>query len=115
MRVADLIQQFDLNLYSGEKGLEREVNGGYACDLLSDVMGHAQEGQVWITLQTHKNVMAIASLKDLAAVILVKDHAPDEDAAAQSDQEGVPILGTSRPAFEMVGELYQYFREHEVL
>jgi len=115
MTVQDLIKDFDLTLYSGEEGLNRKVAGGYASDLLSDVMGHAREGQVWVTLQTHKNVMAIASLKDLAAVILVKDHAPDEDAALQSDEEGVPILGTSRQTFEMVGELYLAFRDHEVI
>lgn len=115
MVVSDLIKEFGLSTYSGEQGLDRKVTGGYASDLLSDVMGHAREGQVWVTLQTHKNVMAIASLKDLAAVILVRDNAPDEDAARQSDEEGVPILGTSRETFEMVGKLYQAFRDHEIL
>ena len=115
MVVSDLVEQFGLVTYSGGEGMDRQVSGGYASDLLSDVMGNALEGQVWITLQTHKNVMAIASLKDLAAVILVKDHAPDEDAAVQSDAEGVPILGTSRQTFEMVGELYELFRAHEIV
>jgi predicted transcriptional regulator len=115
MVVSDLIEKFGLTPYSGKDGLDRQVTGGYASDLLSDVMGHAREGQVWITLQTHKNVMAIASLKDLAAVILVKGHAPDDDAAQQSNEEGVPVLGTTREAFEMVGELYEAFKEHEIL
>ena len=111
MIVSDLIKQFGLVTYSGHNGLNREVTGGYASDLLSDVMGHAREGQVWITLQTHKNVMAIASLKDLACVILVKGNEPDEDAAQQSNEEGVPILGTTRQAFEMAGELYEAFKK----
>ncbi len=76
-------------------------------DLLSDVMGNADEGQVWITLQTHKNVMAIASLKELAAVILVNGHKPDDDTAAQSNEEDIPLLGTSMSAFDITGKLYE--------
>src|SRR6056297_3219339 len=115
MKISELVEKFDLTVFSGKEGLGREITGGYASDLLSDVMGHAQEGQVWITLQTHKNVMAIASLKDLAAVILVKGNQPDEDAALQSNEEGVPILGTSLQTFEMVGKLYEALREHNIL
>ena len=72
MTVQDIVSQLNLKICSGEKGLQREIKGGYTSDLLSDVMGHAQEGDVWITIQTHKNVMAIASLKEIAAIILVK-------------------------------------------
>ncbi|MDZ7775212.1 MAG: hypothetical protein U5L09_06120 [Bacteroidales bacterium] len=72
MKVAELAEKLEMKIVSGHQGLSRIIEGGYACDLLSDVMGNAVEGQVWITLQTHKNVMAIASLKELAAVILVK-------------------------------------------
>ena len=68
-------------------------SGGYVSDLLSDVMGNAAENDVWITLQTHQNVMAIASLKDLAAVILVKGLEPDSDTVEHSEEEGVPLLG----------------------
>jgi len=72
MKVKDVAQKLGLEVYSAPEGLEREVTGGYTSDLLSDVMGHAKEGQIWITLQTHKNIMAVASLRDLAAIILVK-------------------------------------------
>ena len=79
MTVQDIVSQLNLTVCSGQEGLQREVKGGYTSDLLSDVMGHAQEGDVWVTLQTHKNVMAIASLKEIAAIILVKGHLPEED------------------------------------
>jgi len=72
MKVSDLVDQFGLKVFSGAAGLDRTVHGAYVSDLLSDVMGNASEGDVWITLQTHQNVLAIASLKELAAVILVK-------------------------------------------
>ena len=87
-----------------------EITGGYVSDLLSDVMGNADTGQVWITLQTHKNVMAIASLKDLAAIILVKNHEPEEDTLAQSNEEGIPLLGTDLSTFELSGKIYELLK-----
>ena len=115
MNVSELVKTFGFDVFSGEEGLDRSISGGYASDLLSDVMGNAREGQVWVTLQTHKNVMAIASLKDLAAVILIKGNKPDEDTLKQSNEEGVPVLGTDKETFEIVGELYKYFVEHEIV
>lgn len=106
MKVSELVEKFDLKVFSGSAGLENEISGGYVSDLLSDVMGFAREGQVWITLQTHQNVLAIASLKDLAAVILVKDFQPDEDTLLHSNEEGIPLLGTNMETFEIAGKLY---------
>ena len=115
MQVSEIIDKLGLTVFSGKNGVTRSISGGYASDLLSDVMGHAREGQVWVTLQTHKNVMAIASLKDLAAVILVKGNQPDDDTLEHSNEEGVPILGTTKSSFEIVGELYKLMEKHEVL
>ncbi|MFW5708426.1 MAG: DRTGG domain-containing protein, partial [Bacteroidota bacterium] len=75
-----------------------------------DVMGNADAGQVWITLQTHKNIMAIASLKDLAAIILVNNHQPEEDTLAQSNEDGVPILTTPLSTFEVAGKLWELLK-----
>jgi predicted transcriptional regulator len=107
MKVSDIVKLFDLEVYSGQNGLENEINGAYVSDLLSDVMGQAQEGQTWITLQTHKNVMAIASLKDLSAVILVQGFKPDQDTMEVSNEEDIPILGTKEHTFEISGKLYE--------
>lgn len=107
MIVKELIEKLDLKVFCGEDHLEREINGGYVSDLLSDVMGFAREGDVWMTLQTHKNVIAIASLKELACVILVKGFEPDPDMLEQAKQEEVPILGTDKQTFEISGLVYQ--------
>lgn len=107
MKVSELVKKLDLKILGGEKGLERQITGGYTSDLLSDVMGHAGAGQTWITLQTHKNVMAIASLKELAAVILVKGYQPEADMLAQSNIEEIPVLGTTDEAFEISGKTYK--------
>jgi predicted transcriptional regulator len=115
MKVSDIVDKFNLEVFSGKSGLDREVKGGYVSDLLSDVMGNSKEGQVWITLQTHKNVMAIASLKDLAAVILVKGFKPNDDTLEQSEIEGVPVLGTTENTFEIGGKLFQYLTNNEII
>ncbi|MFA5329378.1 MAG: serine kinase [Prolixibacteraceae bacterium] len=107
MKVSELVEKLGLTVYSGQMGLDREVTGGYVSDLLSDVMGNAREGQVWITLQVHQNVMAIAALKDLTAVILVNNLEPEKNTVIHSEKEGIPILGTSLQTFEIVGRLFQ--------
>ncbi|HCX99797.1 MAG TPA: serine kinase [Bacteroidales bacterium] len=107
MQVSDIVNALNLTVYSGKSGLNREVDGGYVSDLLSDVMGHADTGNVWVTLQNHKNVMAIASLKDLAAIILVKGIEPEPDTLSQSNEEQIPILGTDLETFEVVGKIYE--------
>ncbi|MFA6335098.1 MAG: serine kinase [Bacteroidales bacterium] len=110
MLVKEVAEKLNLKLFSAPQGLEREVKGGYVSDLLSDVMGHAKEGQVWITLQTHKNIMAVATLKDLAAVILVKGFEPEADTLEASVSEGIPVLGSNLEAFELSGELFNMLK-----
>ena len=111
MKVSELVEELDLTLYSGGKGLDREITGGYVSDLLSDVMGNAREGEIWITLQVHQNVLAIASLKDLAAVILVNNLEPQENTVRHSNEEDIPILGTSLSTFEIAGKLYEILQQ----
>lgn len=110
MKIADLVAELKLTVYSGGKGLVREIKGGYVSDLLSDVMGNAQEGQVWVTLQTHKNVLAVASLKDLAGIILVKGAKPDQDTIIKSDEEDIPVMGTDDDTFIIAGKLYEFLK-----
>ena len=107
MKVKDIVEALNLKVLSGEQGLDREVEGCYVSDLLSDVMGNAEMGNIWITLQTHKNVMAIASLKELAAVILVKGLNASEDTLEQSNDEGIPFLSTTAETFETAGKIYE--------
>lgn len=106
MTVNEIVKALGLKVFSGQEGLNKTIGGGYSSDLLSDVMGHADRGQVWITLQTHKNIMAIASLKELAAIIIVKGFEPDKDTLEKSNEEGIPILGTPSETFETAGKLF---------
>ena len=104
MKVRELVEKLGLTIFCGEENLDNEIKGGYVSDLLSDVMGFAQEGNVWVTLQTHKNVIAIASLKELAAIVLVKGNKPEEDMLEQAKEEGIPVL-THRSSKETLASL----------
>lgn len=87
--------------------MDQIIQGGYVSDLLSDVMGFAKEGEVWITLQSHLNVVAIASLKELSAIILVKGIVPGEAVIEKAKEEGIAILGSMEGTFETSGKMHQ--------
>ncbi|MFH1035556.1 MAG: [Fe-Fe] hydrogenase large subunit C-terminal domain-containing protein [Pseudomonadota bacterium] len=106
VKVKDVVEALGLTVTAGAAGLERPVASGYISDLLSDVMANAKPGALWLTIQTHQNVVAVAVLKELAAVILVGGRQPAEETAAKAEQEGVPVLSSSEGAFGLAGKLH---------
>jgi len=110
MKINEIITALDLKLISGSNGLDNEITGGYVSDLLSDVMGNAKEGQVWITLQTHQNIIAVGSLKDISAIIIVKGLVPDTDTIVKSNIENIPVLSTVLDTYNITGKLFELLR-----
>jgi hypothetical protein len=106
MRLKDFVEALGLQVRCGGEALEREVRGGYASDLMSDVMAHAEPGDLWVTLQTHANTAAVAATKELAGVVLSGGREPEKDTLEKARAKGVPLLVSSLPAFELVGRLY---------
>jgi serine kinase of HPr protein (carbohydrate metabolism regulator) len=106
MKVEDIVKKLNLKVLSGKTFLEKEVTGGYCSDLLSDVMGNANEGNLWITLQVHKNIIAVASLKEVSGIILVKGLVPEKETLELSEKEEIPILSTQESAFDIAGKLF---------
>jgi predicted transcriptional regulator len=104
--VRDVVDQLGLKVRAGGGRLDREITGGYASDLLSDVMAHAREGDVWVTLQIHQNVVAVAVLTKAAAVITVGGREPAEDTVQSAEEKGIPLLTTELTAFEVVSRLH---------
>lgn len=74
---------------------DRNVSGASTSDLLSDVMAHADEGQILITIQAHKNTIAVAVLKDLSAIVIASNRPVPEDMIEAAHDEDVPIFVTS--------------------
>jgi hypothetical protein len=110
MQLETLVRELKLKLSCAEGSIKRDVKGGYGGDLLSDVMANSKEGDIWITRQVHQNIVAVASLKDLAGIVLIQGSEPAHDTAAKADAEGIPILVTDLPAFEIVGQIYKLIK-----
>lgn len=104
--LSTLVRVLRLQVRSGADRLDRRVRGGYVGDLLSDVMGNSQEGDVWITRQVHPNIVAVASLKDLAAIVLVNGSEPAPETLTKAMAEGIPVLLAKESAFAVAGRVY---------
>ena len=79
---------------------DREINGVYIGDLLSWVMGRAQCDNVWITIMSNINVIAVASLSDVSCVLLAEDVTLDDDVLATAKEKGINVLSTSLSAYD---------------
>jgi hypothetical protein len=108
MTIGEMIEKLQLEVASGPaEALRQEVSGGYASDLLSNVMGQAKAGNVWVTMQGHQNIVAVASLAGLAAVIIAGQAMPDEDTLKKAREREIVLLTTPLPAFEIIGRLHR--------
>ena len=81
--------------------------GGYSSDLLSCVMAGAKKGNLWITLQAHLNIVAIAALNELDAIIITENAQPDAVSIAKANQQGVILLSTSESTYQINGKLWE--------
>ena len=107
MTLQQIIDHLSLEVKTEGTDPERDVAGGYVTDLISDVIGNAREGFIWITFQVHLNIVAAASLKNLAGIIIVNNRMPERETLDRASQEKITIMTTPLPAFEVVGRLYE--------
>ncbi len=106
MKITELAQAMNLRI-EFEPFRNAEVGGAYTSDLLSDVMGNAQEGQVLITIQAHKNTVAVASLVGAAGILVCNNRPLADDMVAAARDEGIPILVSNESQFVISGKLYR--------
>jgi predicted transcriptional regulator len=110
VNVQEVVNSLSLEVQGSKGNLEREVTGCYISDLLSDVMAHAQAGELWITLQTHPNIVAVASLKNLAGIIITNKRVPEEETLRKAEDERIPIAVSASSTFEVGGMLFKMLR-----
>ena len=108
MYLSEIIEKLDLQVLTDSKDFSSiEVKSGYCSDLLSCVMtGAAAEG-IWITLMAHGNIVAVAALLDLSAILITDGAQPDQDTIEKANEKGVSILSTSKSNFRVCGELWE--------
>ncbi len=106
MTVEELSKILGLDIVAGRNGLNRQVENGYCGDLLSDVMGNAPSGCIWLTIQSHQNIVAVAMLREMAAIVIAGGFGPDKETKEKADQEGIPLLAWSDSAYDLAGKIY---------
>lgn len=106
MKLNEVIERLGLAVRTHAEQGESEVTGGYVGDLLSDVIANSQAGSVWVTIQVHPNIVAVAVLKDLAAIVLANGRQPQDETMKKAEEEGVTLATSSLPGFEVAGRLY---------
>jgi len=102
--VSELMEQLELTAFSLPEP-DREISGGYAGDLLSWVMGRAEEDQAWITIMSNLNIVAVAALSGVSAVILSEGVKPDAGVAERALAQGINLLGSEKATFALCAEL----------
>jgi hypothetical protein len=107
MKLNELAERLGWELKTKNVPVTGEVKSGYASDLLSDVLANSIEGDLWVTRQTHLNIVAIAVMRDLAGILLVSGAEPDADTVEKAVEKMIPIFRTTLPTFEVVGRIYQ--------
>jgi hypothetical protein len=103
--VSDVARELAAEL-AGSPDLGGQVTGAQVCDLLSHVMARGREGQVWITIQTHSNIVAVAALARLSAIILAHGVQPEAETLMRAEDENLPLLLSAESAYSLAGKLY---------
>lgn len=104
MTVQQLKNELDLNAICLVDP-ERQIEGGYVGDLLSWVMGKAKSSNVWITIMSNMNIIAVASLTDIACIILAEGVTLDENVINTAKQKDINVLQSNMSAFELAGKI----------
>jgi len=109
MKVKEFAESLNMKILTGDAGLDKEVTGMYACDLLSWVMSHADKGNGWVTVHTHLTVVAVALLAEISCVIIPEGIAVEEATLKRAAQEGIAMLSTELSVYEIC------WKAHELL
>jgi hypothetical protein len=108
MTLDEIINKLDLTLLTEAGNLTDEIpSTGYTSDLLSCVMAGAVRHGIWITLQAHVNIVAVAALLDLSAIIITEGAMPDQGTIQKANQEGITLLSSSKTSFYIAGKLWE--------
>jgi hypothetical protein len=105
MQIGEIVEKLGLKVLVGAEHLDAEVSGGYVADLLSCVIAGAKPRDLWVTLQTHVNIVAVASLKETAGILVAENAVVPEATLEKAAQQGVVMLSSPQPIYETVKQL----------
>lgn len=107
MQIKEIISPLNLKVVVGENALDKTISTGYVGDLLSVVMGKAPEDCVWITVQSHINIIAVATLADIGCIIVSEGFTIDDEAVDKAAEENVVLLSSQESSYEIAKKLGQ--------
>jgi imidazolonepropionase-like amidohydrolase len=108
MNLQQIITDLELSVLTETKDFaSMQPTFGYTSDLLSCVMAGAPKQGIWVTLQAHGNIVAVAALLELTAVIISEGAMPDENTISKANDEGVTLLSSSKSSFNVIGKLWE--------
>ena len=107
MTVQQLIDTQLFQLKNAGDDLERDITVPFCCDLLSVAMGQAPSGSAWVTVMSNLNTLAVASLADVACIVLAEDAQADENFLSKACDQGITVLATELPVFDAALAVYQ--------
>lgn len=114
MRIIDILSKLSLDILA--KGdLEKEIQGCYVSDMLSDVLANSHEGNLWITRQTHPNIIAVASIKGMCGIIVTGGKSVEAETLVKAESEQVSVLGTPLSSFEIAGIFYTILKRAQAV
>ena len=106
MTVGELANTLEFENLTGNVNLDKTIESGYTSDLLSDVIANANKNAVWVTVQRHINILGVAKLKDICAIVIPRSLPVEDVVIEKAKAEGIAILRDRRSAFEISGILY---------
>ena len=89
---------------------DADVRGAYTSDLLSDVMAHAKEGGALITIQAHKNTVAVATLVNISVIVICNSRPLPEDMLEAAKDEGIAVIRTKENQFTVSGKIFELLK-----
>ena len=111
MILSDVAKHLGSEILTNDVNLNRDIKDGYVSDLLSDVIGNIRENSIWITIQRHINILGVAKLKDVVAIIIPRNLHIEENVIEKAKEEGIAILRDPRSSFELSGLIYNFLHQ----
>ena len=107
LSVASTAERLGLSIAASSDRLDVAITGAEVSDLLSYVIAEGKRGNLWITIQTHPNIVAVAELAGLSGIVIAGGFTPEDETVVRAEEEGIPLLTSEQSSFVLAGQLYE--------
>lgn len=101
MQVKEFLEKTHFEFKASPEALEKEISGVFVGDLLSWVMGNCEANQVWITVQSHMNIIAVAALKEISCLIIAQSAEVEDEVLQKAYEENIALCRSDLSAYEI--------------